>query len=388
MARTRSFFATRTGIIVVGVLLGTMAALLQRLGNPPNMGVCVACFSRDIVGALGFHRAGIVQYLRPAAHTAHWLNFGGMILAGLSFTLAGGCPGRQIFLSGEGDADAAVFVMGMFVGAAVSPAPCRDDGTMPADAVEALIQPNTWLIVINHASNVCGTVLPIRAIGEIARERNVPLLVDAAQTAGCLPIDMEADNVNLLAFSGHKGLLGPSGTGGLVIHPEFDVARIPAMMHGGTGSGSERETQPDFLPDKLESGTPNIVGIAGLAAGLRYLHECGVERIQDHERNLTQRLIDGLIDIQRVRVLGTQDARQQASAVSFTVDGLSPSGVAQVLDERFGIMSRPGLQCAPCAHRTLGTLPEGTIRLSAGVFTTEAEIEQVIDAVAQLTKES
>ncbi len=273
-------------------------------------------------------------------------------------------------------------------GAVVSLAPCHDDGTMSTDAVGPLIQQNTRLLVINHASNVCGTVLPIRAIGTIARQNNVPLLLDAAQTAGCLPIDMEADKIDLLAFSGHKGLLGPSGTGGLVIHPEFDVTRIPAMVQGGTGSGSEQETQPDFLPDKFESGTPNMVGIAGLLAGLAYLHERGVDQIREHERGLTQRLIDGLADNQRVRVLGTRDARRQASAISFTVDGLSPSHVAQVLDERFGIMSRPGMQCAPCAHRTLGTLPEGTVRLSAGVFTTEAEIEQTIEAVAQLTKES
>ena len=271
-------------------------------------------------------------------------------------------------------------------GVSVSVAPCRPDGTMAPDAIEECIRPETRLIVANHASNVCGTVLPIRAIGAAARRRGIPFLVDAAQTAGCRRIDLAADDVDLLAFTGHKGLLGPSGTGGLAINDEFDVSLLPQMTCGGTGSRSESETQPDFLPDKYESGTPNAVGIAGLTAGARYVLKRGVERIREHERDVTQRLIDGLRNIVAVRVFGTKDARQQTAAVSFTIDGHSVSDVARALDERFGIMCRPGLHCAPRAHRTLGTLPEGTIRYAPGPFTTEVEIERAVDAVASLVR--
>ena len=269
-------------------------------------------------------------------------------------------------------------------GVSVSIAPCRPDGTMAPDAIEEYIRPETRLIVANHASNVCGTVLPIREIGAAARRSGVPFLVDAAQTAGCRPIDLATDNVDLLAFTGHKGLLGPSGTGGLAINDEFDVALLPPMICGGTGSRSERETQPDFLPDKYESGTPNVVGIAGLAAGTRYVLKCGVERICEHERNATRRLIDGLCNVTGAQVFGTKDARQQTAAVSFTIERHGVSDVAQTLDERFAIMCRPGLHCAPRAHRTLGTFPDGTVRFAPGPFTTESEIERAVDAVASI----
>ena len=271
-------------------------------------------------------------------------------------------------------------------GAAVSLVPGRPDGTLDPEAFEEHLRPETRLIVVNHASNVCGTVLPIRAIGAIARRRGIPFLVDAAQTAGCWPIHLPDDNVDLLVFSGHKGLLGPSGTGGLVINDQFDVSTLPPLMYGGTGSRSEHETQPDCLPDKYESGTPNIVGLAGLAAGVRYLLERTVEQTRDHEQNLTRRLIDGLGNIAGVRIVGTGDARRQTSAVCFTVDGLSCSDVAHDLDERFGIMCRPGLHCAPRAHRTLGTWPEGTVRFGLGAFCTEAEVEQALEAVARLVE--
>lgn len=271
-------------------------------------------------------------------------------------------------------------------GVTVSIVPCQPDGTMSPEAIEEHIRPETRLIVANHASNVCGTVLPIRAIGAIARQRGIPFLVDAAQTAGGHPIDVPTDNIDLLAFTGHKGLLGPSGTGGLVIHDDFDISPLPPMTCGGTGSRSEHETQPDFLPDKYESGTPNLVGIAGLAAATRYLLKRGVERIREHELNVTQQLIDGLCNISRVRVFGTKDAKQQTTAVSFTIDGHSVSDVACTLDERFGIMCRPGLHCAPRAHRTLGTFPDGTIRFAPGAFTTETEIERAVEAVESIVE--
>jgi len=269
-------------------------------------------------------------------------------------------------------------------GVHVSVVPCRPDGTLDPETIDDLIQPNTRLIVVNHASNVCGTVLPIRAIGAAARRHGVPFLVDAAQTVGCHPIDINADNIDLLAFTGHKGMLGPSGTGGLAIHDRFDVAGLPPLTHGGTGSLSEQDRQPDLLPDKYEAGTPNFLGIAGLAAGVRYILDHGVDRIHEYERRLTQGLIDGLKGVPTVRVFGTCDAGRQTATVSFTIEDQSVSNIAHRLDERFGIMCRPGLHCAPQAHRTIGTFPHGTLRFAPGSFTTDAEIDQAVDAVARL----
>jgi len=270
------------------------------------------------------------------------------------------------------------------LGVTVSVAPCEPDGSLDPDALDEHIRPLTRLIVANHASNVCGTILPIRAIGSVARQYGVPFLVDAAQTVGCYPVDLATDNVDLLAFTGHKGLLGPTGTGGLAIHDDFDIEKLPPLICGGTGSRSEHEYQPDFLPDKYEGGTPNIVGLAGLVAGVRYVLDRGVEKIGAYERMLTQRLIDGLRRVPGVRVFGTHDAEQQTAVVSFTADGQSASDIAHALDEQYEIMCRPGLHCAPRAHQTLGTLPHGTIRFAPGPFSTETEIAQAVEAVTHV----
>ncbi|MFH1748511.1 MAG: aminotransferase class V-fold PLP-dependent enzyme [Planctomycetota bacterium] len=269
-------------------------------------------------------------------------------------------------------------------GVTFSVVPCQPDGSLETARLAEYLTPQTRLIVVNHASNVCGTVLPVREIGAIARHHGIPLLVDAAQTGGCWPIDLFADNIDLLAFSGHKSMLGPTGTGGLAINADFDIDRLPAFYFGGTGSRSEHEIQPDFLPDKYEAGTPNIVGLAGLAAGARYVLERGVEQIQAEERALIQRLIDGLKDIAGVRLQGTGDATRQTATVSFTVDGQSVSELAHALDEDYGIMCRPGLHCAPRAHETLVTLPEGTLRLAPGSFNNAADIDRALAAVAEL----
>ena len=272
-------------------------------------------------------------------------------------------------------------------GVSVSVAPCRPDGTIDPDMIDECVTPLTRLIVVNHASNVCGTVLPVRDIGAKARRRGIPFLLDAAQTAGGLSINLADDNIDLLAFSGHKGLLGPAGTGGLVIGDDFDISLLPAMIQGGTGSRSEHETQPDDPPDKYEAGTPNIVGLAGLAAGVGYVLQRGTEEIRRHEGDLSQKLMAGLRDVPGMRIVGTADATQRTATVSFTVAGWTSSEMSSALDERFDIMCRPGLHCAPQAHRTLGTFPAGTVRLAPGPFSTETEILQAIDAVASLVRE-
>lgn len=269
-------------------------------------------------------------------------------------------------------------------GVSVAVVPCRPDGSLEVTSVEQCLTPATRLIVINHASNVCGTVLPVRDIGALARSRGIPLLVDAAQTAGAWPIDLGADPIDLLAFCGHKGLLGPTGTGGLAISESFDIDRLPPLIHGGTGSRSEQDVQPDFLPDKYEAGTPNIVGLAGLAASVRYVLARGVDVIRRHEQGLAARLIAELKDIAGVQVYGTGDATRQVAVVSFNIAGRTCAEVASSLEQGFGVLCRPGLHCAPVAHRTLGTLPGGTVRFAPGLFTTSDEIERTVDAVRRV----
>lgn len=264
--------------------------------------------------------------------------------------------------------------------------PCSASGQLDPDDVRRAIQPETKLIVLTHASNVTGTLLPIREVGIIAREHDLLLLVDAAQTAGAYPLSMIADHIDLLAFTGHKALHGPMGTGGLVVGDRVDLARMRPLKYGGTGSRSERETQPEFLPDRFESGTPNAVGLAGLAAGIRQVQATGIQTIRAHEVLLTQHLIDGLRAVPGVRVYGTGEATQQVATVAFNLDGFSPADVGLYLDEERAILCRIGLHCAPAAHRTLGTFPGGTVRFGLGYTNTIDEINVALDAIQQLAR--
>jgi len=273
-------------------------------------------------------------------------------------------------------------------GVQVTMVQCSPEGLLDPADVERSIRPNTVMIALNHASNVVGTLLPVAEVGRIARRRNVLLLVDAAQTAGAYPIDVQADAIDLLAFTGHKSLYGPMGTGGLVIGARVDVERLEPIKRGGTGSRSEREEQPEFLPDKCESGTPNAVGLAGLGAGLRWVSERGVADIRAHEMALTQQLIDGLRAIPGVTVLGGLDANRQTATVSFYIGGMEPSEVGLRLDDEYAILCRVGLHCAPAAHKSLGTFPTGTVRFGLGAFNTSQEVETVLKAVRQLAWEA
>jgi cysteine desulfurase family protein len=262
---------------------------------------------------------------------------------------------------------------------------CSKEGTLDPRELEKAIRSNTRLIILNHASNVVGTVLPIGEVGRIARNRGIPLLVDAAQTAGCQPINVEELNIDLLAFSGHKGLFGPQGTGGLYIRKGLE-ADIPPLKRGGTGSRSEHEYQPDFLPDKYESGTPNTVGLAGLRAGLRFIQEVGLDTIRMREASLTSGLIEGLENVPEVIIYGTGHPEKQVAIVSFNVSGMTPSEVATQLEED-NVLCRPGLHCAPMTHRMLGTFPQGTVRLSPGYFTPDGDVEKTLKAVRRISDE-
>lgn len=261
---------------------------------------------------------------------------------------------------------------------------CAVDGSLDPDAVGKAMRPETRLVVVTHGSNVTGTLLPVAGVAAIAHRYKALVLVDAAQTAGALPIDMGTMGVDLLAFTGHKGLQGPPGTGGLVIGDAVDVSALEPLVRGGTGSHSEFEEQPDELPDKCESGTPNGPGLAGLGAGVRWVMERGVDAVRSHEMALTQALVDGLREIPGVTVYGPLDARRRAAVVSFTLAGRTVSDVGLRLDEDDEILCRVGLHCSPAAHRTIGTFPQGSIRFAPGVMTTREEVTTAIRAVQRI----
>ncbi|MBC7250593.1 MAG: aminotransferase class V-fold PLP-dependent enzyme [Anaerolineae bacterium] len=271
-------------------------------------------------------------------------------------------------------------------GVSLTVVPCSPQGFLSPPDLEGALCPETKIIVLNHASNVVGSLLPVREAGHIARRHGCLLLVDAAQTAGAYPIDVQSDYIDLLAFTGHKALGGPMGTGGLVIGERVPVDELEPLKRGGTGSRSEHEAQPDFLPDKCEAGTSNAVGLAGLAAGVRWVLAQGVETIRAHEVRLTQQLIDGLLGIPGVTVYGGLDAARQMGTVSFNVAGLEPSEVGLRLDEEYDIMCRVGLHCAPAAHRTIGTFPTGTVRFGLSYFNTPDEVEIALAAVREIAK--
>jgi cysteine desulfurase family protein len=272
-------------------------------------------------------------------------------------------------------------------GVALTVVPCSPQGFLDPADVEKAIRPATKLIVLNHASNIVGTLLPVAEAGRIARQHGILLLVDTAQTAGAYPVDMQQDNIDLLAFTGHKSLLGPTGTGGLILGERVSDDTIQPLILGGTGSRSEEEMQPEFLPDRFESGTPNAVGLAGLSASLQWLYERNINTIRQHEISLTRKLLSGLDTIAGVTVYGSKDAERQTATVSFNIDPLQPSTVGLRLDEEYGILCRVGLHCAPTAHRTLGTFPAGTVRFGMGIFNTAEEVDQAVQAVAQLASE-
>jgi len=258
---------------------------------------------------------------------------------------------------------------------------CSTKGFLEPQDIEKSIKKNTKLIVLNHGSNVIGALLPIIEVGKIARKHNILFLVDTAQTAGCYPLDIKKDNIDLLAFTGHKALFGPPGTGGLVIGERVDIKKLNPLKVGGTGSWSESEEQPDFLPDIYESGTPNTVGLSGLNEGVRFILKEGVDKIRQHELELTQKLIEGLKEIPGVIVYGEDQVKNRVAVISFNIKDQLPSEVGLRLDEEYNIMSRVGLHCAPAAHKTIGTFPIGTIRFSMSWFNTFEEVDQTILAV-------
>ncbi len=272
-------------------------------------------------------------------------------------------------------------------GVSLTVVPCPGGRLDPA-LFSRSIRPETRLAVINHASNAFGTLQPLREIGALCRERGVLLLADCAQTAGVIPIDMEQDYIDLLAFAGHKGLYGPTGTGGLVLAGSFDAERLRPLKFGGTGSNSDSEYQPGFLPDKYESGTLNAAGISGLFAGIRHILSLqdGVRGIQSHKRALAERFIARAGESVRGLQLYVPADMVGTGVVSFNIDGIEPSEAAFHLSEGYRIMCRPGLQCAPLAHRTMGTYPRGTVRFSFGIYNTIEEVDFAVRALGEISR--
>ena len=266
--------------------------------------------------------------------------------------------------------------------------PCSHDGTLLLHEAENLLRPETRLLVCLHASNVCGTVMPAEEIGKFCRKHGLIFVLDTAQTAGVLPIDMEAMHIDALAFTGHKGLRGPQGTGGFLIRDEL-ASQTEPLISGGTGSISHTEEVPGFLPDRFEPGTPNIPGILGLHAALSYLEQTAPGAILRREMELTDYFLKGIqrLDPEEnfIRLAGKKSTDERCAVVSVQILGADMAQAAWELDSRYGIMTRVGLHCAPAAHKTLGTYPAGTIRFSFGPENTEAEVDAALGALAEIT---
>lgn len=261
--------------------------------------------------------------------------------------------------------------------------PLTEEGQISLERLEKAIRPNTKLVVVSHSSNLLGSILPIQEISAITRKYGVLLLVDAAQSAGVLQIHVEEMGVDLLAFPGHKGLLGPQGTGGLYIRPGIAVE---PLLHGGTGSQSESIEQPTVRPDRYESGTPNTIGYAGLSVGIEQVLSLTTKHIYDHEWALSQYLMDGLLGIPGLHILGPGKGIPRSGLVSFFIDNIDSAELAFRLDREYGIAVRAGYHCTPLAHESAGTLERGAVRASFGVNSTEAEVSALLAAVYHLAK--
>ena len=257
-------------------------------------------------------------------------------------------------------------------------------GLVDPDAIVKAIRPTTRLIAVTHASNVTGTIQPIRKIGTIARERGIPFLVDAAQSAGHLPIDVQLDCIDLLAAPGHKGLLGPLGTGFLYIRPGLE-SQLHPIREGGTGSVSESDRQPDFLPDKYEPGSHNAIGIIGLSEGVQWVLDQGIENLARHQTELCGTFIDGIGDVDGLNYFGPRGVRNRLGVFSVKIQGMDPHELAAVLESGYGVLTRAGIHCAPAAHLAIGTSSDGgTTRLSFGPFLNAKDVQFAADALADI----
>ena len=264
--------------------------------------------------------------------------------------------------------------------------PCTQQGELMTEQLESCLRENTKVVVMTHASNVCGTMMPLKEVGDFCKAHDLRFFVDCAQTAGVFPLDMQAMNISALAFTGHKGLLAPQGIGGVVFREGLE-RDIEPLIAGGTGSISHTEDMPDFMPDRFEAGTPNLPGIIGLHAALSWIERTGMENIREHELMLTARFLAGLKALRKdgsIRLLGREDCQNRTGVVSIQTANLDTAHAAYLLDSRYGVMTRVGLHCAPSAHRVLGTYPTGTIRFSFGYSNTQNDVDAALAAIKEI----
>ncbi len=262
---------------------------------------------------------------------------------------------------------------------------CNEYGEIDLDVFKNTIKYNTKLVVLSHGSNVAGTIQPLEEIGAICKERGVYFIIDSAQTAGVIDLDFKKLNCNALAFTGHKSLLGPQGIGGFIIDDEFNSICKPIIV-GGTGSVSSDIIQPDFLPDKFESGTMNAPAIAGLLEGINFIKSQGLSSIKDHEDYLTRNFLEEVLNIPTIKLYGYVDTNKRTSTISINSSKIDNSELGFLLDSEYGIITRTGLHCAPLAHKTIGTYPNGTLRFSFGYFNDIKDVKYTIDAIHNVLK--
>lgn len=260
---------------------------------------------------------------------------------------------------------------------------CNEEGFISVEKIKDRIKDNTKLIILTHASNLVGTIQPIEEIGKICKENNILFILDSAQTAGVVPIDMEKFNINGLAFTGHKSLLGPQGIGGFIIDDKLN-SMCKNIFSGGTGSNSSLVEQPQDLPDKFEYGTLNTPGIIGLLEGIRFIEKEGIEKIKEKEEFLCQKAMDLLNEIPEIKIYGPMDSMKKTSTISFNIEGMDPEFTGFLLDNEFNITCRTGIHCTPLAHKTVGSYPMGSIRISLGYFNTLEEVYRFVEVIKEL----
>lgn len=265
----------------------------------------------------------------------------------------------------------------------ISKVECDEYGFTNPNNIEKYIKHNTKLIIFTHASNVLGTIQPIRQIGKIANSHKIPFLVDTAQSAGAYPIDVKEDNIDLLAFTGHKSLLGPMGIGGLVVNTDIDIYPLKS---GGTGGDSAYEYQPDYYPNRLETGTLNVSGIAGLREGIKFIINESIEKIHNKEKELTTYALEQLSNIEDIEIYGPKNSESVVSVISFNHKSISAEEIAYKLDTNYDIMVRAGLHCSPNAHKIMGTIKKGAVRLGIGYFNEKEDIDKLVNALKNLSK--
>lgn len=268
-------------------------------------------------------------------------------------------------------------------GVAFERIPCDAQGRLRLEALPGMIKLNTRLVVMAHGSNVCGTVQDAEAVGKICRERGVPFALDAAQTAGHIEVDFERFGLSALVVPGHKGLLGPQGIGALLLDADF-ARRLTPLVAGGTGSASDSEELPDWMPDRFESGTPNMPGVYGWEAALGWLENTGIETLENHEKTLSKRFLEGIYGLKNVKLYGITVPERRTGVFSVGFLNCDNAEAAWRLEREFGILTRCGLHCAPSAHKTLGSFPEGSVRFSTGWANTEADIDAALSAIAAI----